>query len=242
MHFSSALRLRADPFEQERFENDLSTGLSKRDSVELAAGMLPVFYPKGGMFFLEGQPATGVFLLRSGRVKESVASNRGKIAIVRIIGPGTILGLSAVLTDGAHESTVETLEPTHADFVRKGPFLRVLKTSSQLSQMVASQLSRNCKESYAAIRFLGISGSVPERLARLLLYWAECEPANHDRAAVGVRIRVTLTHEEISQFIGSTRETMSRTLGEFREKKWITVNGSTWTIINKDAIQRLAAV
>lgn len=58
----------------------------------------------------------------------------------------------------------------------------------------------------------------------------------------GVRIRVTLTHEEISQFIGSTRETTSRTLGEFREKKWITVNGSVWTITNERAIRHLAAL
>lgn len=241
MHSNGALQLRGNLLVSDGFENGMSTGLAKRDSAELAAGILPVFYPKGGIFFLEGQSATGVFLLRTGRAKESMSSDKGKTAIVRIVGPGVILGLSAVMTGAAYESTVETLEPTHADFVWKAHFLRLLKTSGQLAQMVAGQLSRNCKEAYASIRCLGVSGSVPERLARLILQWAECPLPNQNRD-VGVKIRVTLTHEEISQFVGSTRETMSRVLGEFREKHWITMKGNTWTLTNKDAIRRLAAV
>jgi CRP/FNR family transcriptional regulator, cyclic AMP receptor protein len=242
MRFSRALQLRGNSFDADCFASEISTGLSRRDSVELTRGILPVFYPKGGMFFLEGQSATGVFLLRTGRAKESMVSNKGKTAIVRVVGPGEILGLSAVLTGAAHESTVETLEPTHCDFVRKRLFLHVLKTSGQLGQMVASQLTRNCTEAYAAIRCLGVSGSVPERLARLLLHWAECPLANENRDAVAVRIRVTLTREEIGQFVGTTRETTSRILGEFREKKWISMNGCIWTIADEGAVRRLAAV
>jgi CRP/FNR family transcriptional regulator, cyclic AMP receptor protein len=241
MHSSAALQLRRTLLDGDLVESYERAGLARREYIELAAGILPVFYPKGGMFFMEGQSATGVFLLRSGRAKESMVSNKGRTAIVRVAGPGVILGLSAVLADLPHESTAETLEPSHADFVRKGPFLHLLKTSVHLSQIVATQLSNNCKEAYAAIRCLGLSGSVPERLARLLLQWAECPLPNQngDRAK---RFRVTLTHEEISQFVGSTRETMSRILGGFRDKKWITMNGSIWTINNESAIRRLAAV
>jgi CRP/FNR family transcriptional regulator len=222
--------------------SNISAGLAKRRTVKLAAGILPVFYPKGGIFFLEGQSATGVFLLRTGLAKESMVSNKGKTVIVRVVGPGTILGLSAVLTGVSHESTIETLEPVQADFFEKAPFLHLLKTSSQLSQMVSSQLIRNCKEAYASLRCLGVPGSVSERLARLLLHWAECPLPNQKQDTLGIRIRVTLTHEEIGQSVGSTRETVSRLLGELRKERWITTNGTTWTITNKDAIRRLAAV
>lgn len=242
MHRTGALQLPRHPLGDDDFAGAISTALAKRDSAELAAGILPVFYPKGGLLFLQGQWATGVFLLRSGRAKESMVSNTGRTAGVRVVGPGVILGLSSVLTNAPHESTVETLEPTHADFLRKVTFLHFMKTSAHLSQLVANQLSRNCKEAYASIRCLGLSGSVSERLARLFLQWAECPLANRNGDAVGVRIRVTLTHEEISQFVGSTRETTSRILGEFRDKKWITVNGSIWTITNEDAIRHLAAM
>jgi CRP/FNR family transcriptional regulator, cyclic AMP receptor protein len=237
---TSALQLRGNSLDADCFASEISVGLAKRDGV-LATEILPVFYPPGGMFFMEGQSATGIFLLRSGRAKESMVSNRGKTAIVRVIGPGEMLGLSAILRGEPHESTVETLEATHADFVRKAVFLHALKTSGRIAQMVASQLSRNCTEAYATIRCLGLSGSASEKLARLLLHWAECPLANHNRQA-GLRIRVTLTHEEIGQFVGSTRETISRILGEFREQKWLARNGSTWTITNEDAIRRFAGV
>lgn len=238
MHSSAALQLCGNSFDGDYSKSDISAALADLRSVGTV--ILPVFYPKGGVFFLEGQSATGVFVLRTGRAKESMVSNKGKTAIVRVVAPGAILGLSAVLTGGPHESTVETLEPAQADFICKGPFLHLMKTFPQLSQMVASQLSRDCKQAYAAIRCLYVAGSAPERLARLLLQWAECPIANRDRSR-GKRFRVTLTHEEISQFVGSTRETTSRILGELRDKKWITINGSIWTITNERAIRRLAA-
>ena len=242
MYSNGALQLCPNSSELDCFASEISAEMTKRESLELAAAILPVFYPKGGMFFLEGQPITGFFFLRAGRAKESMVSNNGRTAIVRVAGPGDILGLSAVLAGTVHESSAETLEPTHADFLRRAPFLHVLKTSSQLAQIVASQLSRNCKEAYDSIRCLGLSASVPERVARLILYWSERPMANGNPHTVGTRIRVTLTHEEISQFIGSTRETTSRVLAGLRQKKWITTQGSIWTIINKDALRRLAAV
>jgi len=224
------------------FASDISQGLTKRDICELAAGILPIFYPKGSVLFMEGRPAPGVFLLRTGQAKESIVSSTGKTAIVRVLGRGVILGLSAVLTGAMHESTVETLEPTQVDFLWKIPFLRFLKNSPEFGQIVARQLSRDCKETYASIRRLGISESVAERLARLLLHWAEYPLTDQDRNISGIRIRVTLTHEEIGQCVGVARETTSRALGEFREKKWITVNGSVWTITNERALRHLAGL
>ena len=210
MHSGSTLPQRGNSLRSDCLESNISAGLKKREAVDLAAGILPVFYPKGGMIFIEGQSATGVVFLRAGRAKESMVSIKGKTAIVRVVGPGVILGLSAVLTGRPHESTVECLEPAQADFLRKAPFLHLLKTSAQLGQMVVRQLSRNCNEAYAAIRCLYVAGSAAERLARLLLHWAQSPLTNQNRHRAGVRIRVTLTHEEISQFVGSSRETTSR--------------------------------
>jgi CRP/FNR family transcriptional regulator, cyclic AMP receptor protein len=242
MQSNGALQLGQNSSKGEWIEGDGADGLAKRDSIELEAGSLPVFFPKGGLFFLEGQSATGIFLLRFGRAKESMVSTSGRIAIVRVICPGTILGLSAVLTGAPHESTVETLEPSHADFLAKPLFLHLLKTSSRLGKVVASQLSRDCKEAYASVRCFALSITASGRLARLVLRWAEHPLANQDKNAAKVRIRVVLTHEEIGQSMGTTRETISRTLREFQEKRWITMQGSVWTITDEDAIRRVAAL
>jgi CRP/FNR family transcriptional regulator len=221
---------------------DAPEGLAKQDIMELEAGSLPVFFPKGGMFFLEGQSATGIFLLRFGTAKESMVSSTGRIAIIRVVGPGVILGVAAVLTGTLHESTVETLEPCHADFLAKAQFLDLLKTSSHMGKTVSGQLNRDCKDAYASVRCLGLSGSVSGRLARLILRWAEYPMVNDDRNAANIRIRVILTREELGQFMGTTRETASRILGEFQEKRWITVKGSVWTISNEGAMRHEAAL
>jgi CRP/FNR family transcriptional regulator len=239
---SSSLQLRRNPLNLDWLEGDRSAALAESHASELATEFLPVFYPKGGVFFLEGQTAAGVFFLRSGSAKESMVSSAGKTAIVRVVGPGEILGLAAVLTSAPHGCAIETLEPTHADYLPKTVFLHLLKISHELSQMVASQLIRNCREAYAGIRCLGVSGSVPEKLARLLLQWAECPLSNKNQNGEGVRIRVTMTHEEIGQCVGSTRETMTRILGDLRKKKWITTKGDIWTISDEEALRQLAAV
>jgi CRP-like cAMP-binding protein len=216
--------------------------LAKRDGIELEAVSLPVFFPKGGMFFLEGQSAEGVFFLRRGTAKESMVSSTGRTAIIRVVGPGAILGVAAILTGTLHDSTVETLEPCHADFLAKTQFLDLLKTSSHLGKTVASQLNRDCKDAYASVRCLGLSGSVSGRLARLILHWAEYPMANEDKNAATIRIRVILTREEIGQSMGTTRETTSRILAEFQEKRWITMKGSVWTISNEGAMRHEAAL
>jgi CRP/FNR family transcriptional regulator len=219
---------------------DSPNGLAEQDSKELEAGVLPVFFNKGAVILLEGQSATGVFLLRGGTAKESLVSSTGRIAIIQVVGPGAILGLAAVLTGTPHESTVEALEPCHADFLTKTLFLDLLKTSSHLGKTVVGQLNRDCKAAYASVRCL--SGSVPRRLARLILHWAEYPMANEDKNGSEIRIRVILTREEIGQSMGTTRETASRTLGEFQKKRWITMEGSVWTISNEGAMRHEAAL
>ncbi|MGB9123016.1 MAG: Crp/Fnr family transcriptional regulator [Candidatus Angelobacter sp.] len=238
MPAKGALHLRRTPADGECLMGETA----KQDIMETEAGYLPVSFPKGGLLFLEGQSATGIFLLRLGTAKESMVSSTGRVAILRVVGPGVILGVAAVLTGTPHESTVETLEPCHADFLAKTLFLDLLKTSSHLGKTVASQLNRDCKDAYASVRCLGLSESVSGRLARLILHWAEYPMADEDKKAAKIRIRVILTREEIGQSMGTTRETVSRMLGEFQEKRWINMKGSVWTITNQDAIRHEAAL
>ncbi len=85
------------------------------------------------------------------------------------------------------------------------------------------------------IRSLGLSHSVGEKLARLLLEWA----SEGDHTKEGIPAKVSLTHEEIAQLIGTSRETVTRVLTEFREKKFAQLRGSTLLILNKSDLERL---
>src|SRR5258708_22033680 len=84
-------------------------------------------YPKGTLLCLEGQSPRGVFILCSGRAKLSTTSAEGKTVILRIAEPGEVVGLTAVVANTPYEATVETLEPTQANFVSHAAFLKFLK-------------------------------------------------------------------------------------------------------------------
>ncbi len=196
-------------------------------------------YPKGALLFIEGQAPRGVYILCTGRAKLSTTSAEGKSIILRIAEPGEVLGLSSAVSDTPYEASVETLEPTQANFISRTDFSNFLKEHADVGIRVAQQLTHNCKCAYDEIRSLGLSNSVPEKIAKLLLHWSE-HPLNLPRKKPNeIVIRVTLTQEEIAQFAGTSRETVSRVLSEFKRKGWLNIKGATWCITNKPALERL---
>jgi CRP/FNR family transcriptional regulator len=192
-------------------------------------------YPQGAMLFVEGQSARGIYIVCTGRVKLSTTSRDGKTLILRIAQAGEVLGLHATVSGKPYELTAETLQPCQLDFVKRDDFLKFLQNHSDACLNAAQHLSQNCQSAYEMIRSLGLSHSVSEKLARLLLEWAE----DGDPTKDGIRIKVSLTHEEIAQLIGTSRETVTRVLSEFRDKKLANLHGSTLLIQNREALERL---
>src|SRR6201997_3142979 len=192
-------------------------------------------YPQGAVLFVEGQAPRGVYVICSGRVKLSTTSRDGKTLILRIAQAGEVLGLHATVSGKPYELTAETLQPCQLDFMTREDFLRFLQNHADACLTAAEHLSQNCQSAYEMIRSLGLSHSVSEKLARLLLEWSSDGETTKD----GIRIKISLTHEEIAQLIGTSRETVTRVLSEFREKKFAQLRGSTLMIMNRLELEKL---
>lgn len=192
-------------------------------------------YPQGAVLFLEGQPARGAYIVCTGRVKLSTTSRDGKTLILRIAQAGEVLGLHATVSGKPYELTAETLQPCQLDFLKRDDFLRFLQNHADACLNAAQHLSQNCQDAYEMIRSLGLSHSVSEKVARLLLEWA----VDGENTKEGIRIKVSLTHEEMAQLVGTSRETVTRVLGEFREKHLAQLRGSTLMIQNKAGLEKL---
>jgi len=206
------------------------TSLQELEKIKYASA-----YPRGAVLFVEGQAPRGVYVICSGRVKLTTTSRDGKTLILRIAEPGEVLGLHATVSGRPYELTGETLQPCQLDFLRRDDFLRFLQNHADACLNAAQHLSQNCQSAYGMIRSLGLSHSVSEKLARLLLEWA----TDGDQTKEGIRIKVSLTHQEIAQLIGTSRETVTRVLSEFREKKFAQLRGSTLLILNKPGLERM---
>ena len=194
-------------------------------------------YPEGAVLFLENQDPRGVFVLCSGEVKLSISSREGKTLILRIAKAGEILGLMSVLSGKPYEVTAETVHPCQIAFVRRDDFMRFLAQHTEALQGAMSQLSSNYHGACEQLRTVGLSASVEGKLARLLLGWSE--GARETKA--GSRVTLPLTHEEIAECIGTSRETVTRTLSQFKHRKLVTITGSTLVIPNRAALEHLAA-
>ena len=193
-------------------------------------------YPEGAIVFVEGQSARGVHVVCQGRAKLTTTSRDGKTLILRIAQPGEILGMHSVISNRPHEVTVETLQPCQLAFVAREDFLRFLKTHPDACLQSAQHLSRDCRSAYNSIRSMGLSHSAIEKLARLLWEWTEgAKPVEGQ-----IRVKLALTHEEISQIVGISRETVTRLLGDLKRQQVTELKGSTLIVRNPAALQRLA--
>jgi CRP/FNR family transcriptional regulator len=192
-------------------------------------------YPEGALIFVEGQVPRGVYILCQGRVKLMTTNSEGRSLIVKIAQPGDILGLHAVVSGKPYELTVETLQPSQLAYVSREDFLRFLKTHGDACLQAAQQLSQDCQSAYDVIRSIGLSHSVSEKMARLLLQWS-ADAKLRDGA---IRLKLSLTHEEMAQLIGTSRETVTRTLSQFKKQRVLELTGSTLVIRNKAALERL---
>src|SRR5215470_16932509 len=192
-------------------------------------------YPKGAMLFIEGQMARGVFVHCSGKVKLSTTSREGKTIITKISESGDVLGLNAVISNLPYEVTAEMMEPGQANFIPRDSLMHFLREHGEVALRVAEQLSRNYYNAYEEIRTLGLATSPSEKFAKLLLSWTSKSSQNDG----SMQVKLTLTHEEIAEIIGTTRETVSRLFSEFKKRQLLQLKGSTLIIGNRPALEKI---
>jgi CRP/FNR family cyclic AMP-dependent transcriptional regulator len=217
-----------------RGEN-LFCNLSPQASQRLNEIKSTAVYPKSAMLFIEGQQPRGVFVLCVGKAKLSTSSREGKTIITKISESGDVLGLNAVISNRPYEVTAEMMEPGQANFVPRDSLMHFLKEFPEVSVKIAQQLSRNYFTAYEEIRTLGLAASPSEKFAKLLLAWST-KAVQDDGSS---HVKMTLTHEEIAEVIGTTRETVSRLFSEFKKKQLMQLKGATLVIRSRVALEKL---
>ncbi len=193
-------------------------------------------YPGGAILFVEGQMPRGAFVLCSGKVKLSTTSREGKVLVLKMVEPGEVIGLSAVISGEAFEVTAETVGPCLVNSVEREGLLRLIERSGELGLRSAQAVSREFQYAYREIHELVLARSSSGKLARLLLSWANGREEDNRE----MRIQAPATHEEMAQRIGASRETVTRLLSELKKKELIKLEGSTLVITNRSGLEALA--
>ncbi|HEX7730529.1 MAG TPA: Crp/Fnr family transcriptional regulator [Terracidiphilus sp.] len=201
---------------------------------ELTALQSPILYPAGSVIFAENAANKGVYLILEGEVKLSVNSPDGRRLSLQVMRRGELIGLSSTLTGCPHDFTAEALFTTRLAHIGRKDFLNFVSRHPHLHQRLMIELCRQYSLVCDQVRTLGLAASAPERLARLLLDWSE----KGHRTELGTTIHFAMTHEEIGEFIGASRETVTRTLATFKGQGVVSLRGSTLTILDRVALTR----
>ena len=196
-------------------------------------------FQRGAILFHEGQSPRAVVVICSGQVKLSSSSRDGKTLILKIAMPGDVLGLGAVIAGTPYEVTAETIMPTRVKSIRREEFLAFLEKHGEGSLHAARSLADEYKTAFLDARRLALSGSAAGRLASVLLEWGRAASACSKHQEM--RFTMALTHEELANLLGSSRETVTRMLGRFKNENLIEVHGSSILILAPQRLEQLAA-
>jgi CRP/FNR family transcriptional regulator, cyclic AMP receptor protein len=197
----------------------------------------PLRLPKGAVVFREEESSHSVAVICDGQVKLSCTSREGKTMILKIAVAGDVLGLGAVISGSRHETTAETLEPTMIKSIKKDEFLSFLQRHGEASMHAARSLSDEYKSVFFDARRLALSPTAAGRLASVLLDWGRTASCGKP----GMRFTMALTHEELANLAGTSRETVTRTLGKFQREKLIQVRGVSLTILDPERLAQIAS-
>ena len=179
-----------------------------------AAGVTLERFEAGWQICTQGEPADTVGYIRKGRVKVATFSNRGKEAIVGIIGQGQFFGETSLRSANTRTATVVALEDCLITSVTTEVMLSTLSAEPEFSKFfMAHLLSRNTRlEEDFGDQLLNLS---EKRLARLLLVLAE---QGQDG---GRPNEINLSQEALAEMVGTTRSRISTFMNRFREQGYI---------------------
>jgi len=191
--------------------------------------------PSEALLFVEGQTPRGMYVLCSGKVKLSTTSKEGKVLILKQAEAGEVLGLSAAISGTNYEMTAETNTPCQLNFISRQELMALMQNGSEVAVHAAQSLSREFQGAYRDIHDLVLARSSSGKLAKLLL---SCAPVGAQQSD-GQRIRSAMTHEEMAQRIGSSRETVTRLLSHLKKKRLIRLEGATLVIRDRTGLEAL---
>jgi CRP/FNR family cyclic AMP-dependent transcriptional regulator len=216
-------------------ECSLFGGLSHDSLQALDRIIQPISFEKGAIIFSQGQLSCGVFILTRGRVKLASVTAGGAVGLLAIAKKGEAVGLSAAISGRPQVATATTMEVTHTVIIQRISFLEFIQQRGDAAVRVAQTLAHLYDLAQEEKKSFLVRESVVQKLARLVLNMAAQLPEGGDHVNFG------LTHEEIGNIIGASREAVSRTFGVLKDRKILVLRDSRLTIRNRSALRHIAS-
>jgi CRP-like cAMP-binding protein len=212
----------------------LFAGLSEGDQRALAQAAYRRTFRKGDIVVREGGEGGTLYATLSGRFKVIVLRMDGRAIIRNFLGPGDIFGEISFLDGQPRSATVETCEDGDVLAIPNGPFLQLLRVSSDALDVVLKHLGSRLRTFSEECEYLTVAGT-RARLARFVLTLIP-----EGTTGRMITLRLAVTQEEMASLIGTSRETVNRIFGEWEDDKLISRRGAELKIYDVPELQAIA--
>jgi CRP/FNR family transcriptional regulator len=210
--------------------------LSPGQDSALGRERLARHYEAGQVVIHHDTPALAILSIHSGQAKLIRATHSGGDVVVGVRGPGELLGVREVLSGMPYQVSAETLTPSVLCAVPREAFLDVVRDCPELAMRLLAQLARDyllTEEQLVARTHV----RVVARTARLLL--ALTDERGADAGTSGAH-QVPMSREEMALLVGTTRETLSRSLARLSGQGAVRLRNGVIRILDRPILERLS--
>lgn len=219
--------------------NGLFAGLSTSELRDLSDRLRRRRYAKGQEIVAQGDPANGLFVVETGRVKITLLTPDGRELVLEEFGPGGVFGETNLLDDEPQWAGAVAAEDSILLTLGREDFVRFLEERPRVAIVLLATLSRKLRHTTQLVQGVAFL-DVPARLARALLDLSEARGKASESGPNGpgkvTAMRVTQT--ELAGMIGTTRESVNRCLGYFESIGLIRVDRGQVTILQPDRLRQ----
>jgi CRP-like cAMP-binding protein len=205
----------------------LFQGLSEIELAELARLFTSRPYGRGSTVIAAEEEGDFLFLIRHGQAKVSIVHPDGREVILSFLGPGEVFGELALLDGRPRAADVSVVEDAELLMLRRSDFTALLHRQPRIAVALLEELAARLRRSdhqFAGLALLDVTN----RVARTLLYLAE------ERGLAtpeGMLLEERPTHQELACMAGTTRETVTRVLGQLEEQGYLRSHGRQLLIL-----------
>ena len=211
---------------------DIFEGLDKSQFESL---FIPKTYVKKDVIYSPDDISDKIYYVKNGKIKLSKFSPDGKEIILGIYQTGEVFGEMVIYHSGQRESFAMAIEESEIWMLRKSHLEKLITQIPELAERLMTIIAQRRYEVEQRLEDV-VFRTVDERLASLILVLAKKFGENIGKAT---RINLRLIHYDLANLIGSTRETTTAVLNQFKRKKLIAIQDKMIIILDEKGLEEL---
>lgn len=207
-------------------------GLEQEELLKISKLTRERKYRKNMIIFVEGEPGEALFFLKEGKVKISKNTPDGREQILHILQSGDIFAEVVLFDGGPYPATAESLEESVVGMIKNSDMDELIKKNPDLGMKIMKIMNKRLVMAQTMIRDLALKDTFG-RLASMLLILAK---DHGEKSQQGVRIKLALSRQDLANLIGTSRETVTRALSDFKKNKLIEMDKQSITLLKEEEL------